>query len=161
MDLHLPRTQAGYVLLLQKLLDLCSAAGRAKGVRCHLGKEAGTLLAGALALLATAKGCRQLHDLGSTSSSCRTPEVGSPMCFRHWGVCLDIPQRLENKSESEDRLVNMNNGNADAELSHAVYRGTNCFIDSSRGHVGCNYIATEQGIFFSRCHSPCLFAVTH
>lgn len=69
MDLHLPRTQAGYVLLLQKLWDLCSAAGRAKGVRCHLGEQAGTLLAGALALLATAEGCRQLHDLGSTSSS--------------------------------------------------------------------------------------------
>lgn len=66
-----------------------------------------------------------------------------------WICCLShIPQRLENKSESEDRLINMNNGNADAELSHAVYGGTNCVIDSSRGHVGCNYIATEQGIFF-------------
>lgn len=42
----------------------------------------------------------------------------------------------------------MNNGKTGAGPSHAVYRGANCFIDISRGPVGCNYIATEYRIFF-------------
>jgi len=42
----------------------------------------------------------------------------------------------------------MNNEKTDAGLSHAVCRGTECFIDVSRGPVGCNYITTECRIFF-------------